>query len=164
MGNGDARCQALPGPGLSAQGPPVADEGDALLSPWSGCLSRLPDAEHTYPQPLQPHPRLFTGWIRASGWIWGTMVHKTHPEARIHPVVNGADRLRMSSRTGRHQHHARGPDISEESPFWGGGMDNEQAFPVIRQTVLDTTDPRRLAEFLPTGDRGRRERPGVPNT
>ena len=28
-----------------------------------------------------------------------------------------------------------------------GGMDNEQAFPVIRQTVLDTTDPRRLAEF-----------------
>jgi len=70
----------------------------------------------------------------------------------------------MSSRTGRHQHHARGPDISEESPFWDGGMDNEQAFPVIRQTVLDTTDPRRLAEFLPTGDRGRRERPGVPNT
>lgn len=29
-----------------------------------------------------------------------------------------------------------------------GGMDNnERAFPVIRQTVLDTTDPRRLAEF-----------------
>src|SRR5258708_24660317 len=28
-----------------------------------------------------------------------------------------------------------------------GGMDYEQAFPVIRQTVLDTTDPRRLAEF-----------------
>lgn len=28
-----------------------------------------------------------------------------------------------------------------------GGMDNEQAFPVIRQTVLDTTDPRRLGEF-----------------
>jgi hypothetical protein len=27
------------------------------------------------------------------------------------------------------------------------GMDNEQAFPVIRQTVLDTADPRRLAEF-----------------
>jgi catechol 2,3-dioxygenase-like lactoylglutathione lyase family enzyme len=26
-------------------------------------------------------------------------------------------------------------------------MDSEQAFPVIRQTVLDTTDPRRLAEF-----------------
>ena len=26
-------------------------------------------------------------------------------------------------------------------------MDNEQAFPVIRQTVLDTTDPRHLAEF-----------------
>src|ERR1700722_13922443 len=26
-------------------------------------------------------------------------------------------------------------------------MDNEQGFPVIRQTVLDTTDPRRLAEF-----------------
>jgi Glyoxalase-like domain len=26
-------------------------------------------------------------------------------------------------------------------------MDDEQAFPVIRQTVLDTTDPRRLAEF-----------------
>lgn len=26
-------------------------------------------------------------------------------------------------------------------------MDYEQAFPVIRQTVLDTTDPRRLAEF-----------------
>ena len=26
-------------------------------------------------------------------------------------------------------------------------MDNEQAFPVIRQTVLDTTDPRRLGEF-----------------
>src|ERR1051326_1935281 len=30
---------------------------------------------------------------------------------------------------------------------YGAGMDNEQAFPVIRQTVLDTTDPRRLAEF-----------------
>jgi hypothetical protein len=26
-------------------------------------------------------------------------------------------------------------------------MDTERAFPVIRQTVLDTTDPRRLAEF-----------------
>ena len=26
-------------------------------------------------------------------------------------------------------------------------MGDEQAFPVIRQTVLDTTDPRRLAEF-----------------
>ncbi len=26
-------------------------------------------------------------------------------------------------------------------------MDNERVFPVIRQTVLDTTDPRRLAEF-----------------
>src|ERR1700728_1605588 len=26
-------------------------------------------------------------------------------------------------------------------------MDNEQGVPVIRQTVLDTTDPRRLAEF-----------------
>jgi hypothetical protein len=28
-----------------------------------------------------------------------------------------------------------------------GGVDKEQGFPVIRQTVLDTTDPRRLAEF-----------------
>jgi hypothetical protein len=28
-----------------------------------------------------------------------------------------------------------------------GGMANEQPVPVIRQTVLDTTDPRRLAEF-----------------
>jgi hypothetical protein len=26
-------------------------------------------------------------------------------------------------------------------------MDNEQVFPVIRQTVLDATDPRHLAEF-----------------
>jgi len=26
-------------------------------------------------------------------------------------------------------------------------MDSERAFPVIRQTVLDSTDPRRLAEF-----------------
>jgi Glyoxalase-like domain len=26
-------------------------------------------------------------------------------------------------------------------------MGNERGFPVIRQTVLDTTDPRRLAEF-----------------
>jgi hypothetical protein len=26
-------------------------------------------------------------------------------------------------------------------------MGNQQAFPVIRQTVLDATDPRRLAEF-----------------
>jgi Glyoxalase-like domain len=26
-------------------------------------------------------------------------------------------------------------------------MDNERAFPVIRQTVLDSTDPRHLAEF-----------------
>jgi len=26
-------------------------------------------------------------------------------------------------------------------------MDKERVFPVIRQTVLDTTDPRRLAEF-----------------
>ena len=26
-------------------------------------------------------------------------------------------------------------------------MDNERVFPVIRQTVLDSTDPRRLAEF-----------------
>jgi hypothetical protein len=26
-------------------------------------------------------------------------------------------------------------------------VDDEQAFPVIRQTVLDTTDPRSLAEF-----------------
>ena len=28
-----------------------------------------------------------------------------------------------------------------------GSMGNEQVFPVVRQTVLDTTDPRRLAEF-----------------
>ena len=28
-----------------------------------------------------------------------------------------------------------------------GDMDDEQVFPVIRQTTLDTTDPRRLAEF-----------------
>jgi catechol 2,3-dioxygenase-like lactoylglutathione lyase family enzyme len=27
------------------------------------------------------------------------------------------------------------------------GMDPQRPFPVIRQTVLDTTDPRRLAEF-----------------
>jgi hypothetical protein len=30
---------------------------------------------------------------------------------------------------------------------YGGSMGTEQAFPVIRQTVLDATDPRRLAEF-----------------
>lgn len=30
---------------------------------------------------------------------------------------------------------------------YGGGVANEQVFPVLRQTVLDTTDPRRLAEF-----------------
>jgi hypothetical protein len=41
--------------------------------------------------------------------------------------------------------------VSQE-PSWPargycGGMGDEQAFPVIRQTVLDTTDPRRLAEF-----------------
>ena len=35
----------------------------------------------------------------------------------------------------------------DRSGAYCGGMDNEQAFPVIRQTVLDTTDPRRLAEF-----------------
>lgn len=28
-----------------------------------------------------------------------------------------------------------------------GDIDNEKSFPAIRQTVLDTTDPRRLAEF-----------------
>ena len=27
------------------------------------------------------------------------------------------------------------------------GMNDEQRFPVIRQTVLDATDPRQLAEF-----------------
>jgi Glyoxalase-like domain len=36
---------------------------------------------------------------------------------------------------------------AKSAPPYCGGMDNEQAFPVIRQTVLDTTDPRRLAEF-----------------
>jgi len=35
----------------------------------------------------------------------------------------------------------------DRSRAYCGGMDNEQAFPVIRQTVLDATDPRRLAEF-----------------
>ena len=38
-----------------------------------------------------------------------------------------------------------GPD---RAGVYCGGMDNEQAFPVIRQTVLDTTDPRRLAESV----------------
>ena len=38
------------------------------------------------------------------------MVHKDLPEARILPVIYGTDRLRMSSRTGRHRHHARRPD------------------------------------------------------
>ena len=37
--------------------------------------------------------------------------------------------------------------MSGRTRAYCGGMDNEQAFPVIRQTVLDTTDPRRLAEF-----------------
>ena len=36
---------------------------------------------------------------------------------------------------------------TRSNPAYCGGVDNEQAFPVIRQTVLDTTDPRRLAEF-----------------
>jgi len=43
----------------------------------------------------------------------------------------GASRRELDGRAGR----------------YCGGVDNEQAFPVIRQTVLDTTDPRRLAEF-----------------
>jgi hypothetical protein len=31
--------------------------------------------------------RVLPGWIGVSGWIWGIMVHKTHPEARIHPAA-----------------------------------------------------------------------------
>jgi hypothetical protein len=37
----------------------------------------------------------FPGRIRAFGWIWGTMVHKTLPEAPIHPVIFGPGRLMM---------------------------------------------------------------------
>jgi len=42
---------------------------------------------------------------------------------------------------------SRTPCSIDRTRAYGGGMDDEQAFPVIRQTVLDTTDPRRLAEF-----------------
>jgi catechol 2,3-dioxygenase-like lactoylglutathione lyase family enzyme len=37
--------------------------------------------------------------------------------------------------------------VIEALALYRGGMDDERTFPVIRQTVLDTTDPRRLAEF-----------------
>ncbi len=37
--------------------------------------------------------------------------------------------------------------LTDRTRDYCGGMDDEQAFPVIRQTVLDATDPRRLAEF-----------------
>jgi hypothetical protein len=40
-----------------------------------------------------------------------------------------------------------GRRLSGRTCAYCGGVDNEQAFPVIRQTVLETTDPRRLAEF-----------------
>jgi hypothetical protein len=40
-----------------------------------------------------------------------------------------------------------GQSLMDRIRAYCGGMDNEQAFPVIRQTVLDSTDPRRLAEF-----------------
>jgi Glyoxalase-like domain len=37
--------------------------------------------------------------------------------------------------------------LNDRTCAYCGGMGNEQMFPVIRQMVLDTTDPRRLAEF-----------------
>jgi hypothetical protein len=37
--------------------------------------------------------------------------------------------------------------LIDDARAYCGGLDSEQAFPVIRQTALDTTDPRRLAEF-----------------
>ncbi len=51
------------------------------------------------------------------------------------PTKGSGPRTLLTTRTAR---PARAPC---------GGMDNERAFPVIRQTVLDTTDPQRLAEF-----------------
>lgn len=41
----------------------------------------------------------------------------------------------------------RGGSSTDQARAYRGGMDAELAFPVIRQTVLDTTDTRRLAEF-----------------
>jgi hypothetical protein len=32
------------------------------------------------------------GWIRVIGWIWGPIVHQSHPETPIHPVVLRARR------------------------------------------------------------------------
>ena len=53
----------------------------------------------------------------------------------------------------------RGRRLIGGTRAYDGGMDNEQVFPVIRQTVLDATDPRRLAEFY-RGLFGLRYRPG----
>ena len=65
----------------------------------------------------------------------------------------------------------RGRTLIDRAGAYCGGMDNERAFPVIRQAVLDTTDPRRLAEVcLPAavrpavlpGRRAARTRPARP--
>jgi hypothetical protein len=45
--------------------------------------------------------------------------------------------------------------LMEGTGGYCGGMDNEQAFPVIRQTVLDTADPRRLTSTSRTSGRSR---------
>jgi hypothetical protein len=37
--------------------------------------------------------------------------------------------------------------VTDTRAVYCDGMGDEQVFPVIRQTVLDTTNPRRLAEF-----------------
>jgi hypothetical protein len=49
--------------------------------------------------------------------------------------------------------------LTDRTRDYCGGVDNEQAFPAIRQTVLDTTGPRRLAEFCRQLS-GLRYRPG----
>jgi Glyoxalase-like domain len=66
-------------------------------------------------------------WITGQGVTdpSGVIVPRSYPVARLAASASGIDCTRG----------------------YCGGVDKEQGFPVIRQTVLDTTDPRRLAEF-----------------
>ena len=92
----------------------------------------LPATENTYPTSLfwtkfahqYDYSLLLPGWIWACGWIGGAMVHKSHPQAPIHPDLCAAGRLTMHACTkATIKTHALGAacDAGVEEPGADGG-------------------------------------------
>jgi Glyoxalase-like domain len=79
------------------------------------------------------------------GGVSGTSHHDQRSFTKIKPARAATSRLQQADYL--RKIGCQGRSLTDRTRAYCGGMNDEQAFPVIRQTVLDTTGPRRLAEF-----------------